>query len=215
MSGTQQQYTGLLKAGDIMMKYNDGSAINNLISFGQFFGRGNSSFTHAGIASSASTIIEMDGHGLQEHNLAGENSQYRYRVYRCVYSQVAAGAAAAAEMMRAGFAAGNTNITYSATGALGSISSREDLPNADIANDMLDKLLAGGDAFFCSGHVVLCYQMAASQSTTDRTFPFSDASGLFSLASTCYQPAYLEKVLSESDDFVRIGEFRGDAWTGA
>lgn len=214
MSASQQPVSGLLKAGDIMMKYNDGSGVNNLISFGQFFGRGSSAFTHAGIASSPSTIIEMDGEGLQEHNLAGENSQYRYKVFRCGHSQIAAGAAAAAEMMRAGFAAGNTNITYSVTGALASITKHQDLQNADVASDVLDRLLGGGNAFFCSGHVVLCYQMASSQCMSDQNFPFSDAGGLFSLESTCYQPAYLEKILSASDDFMCIGEFRGDAWVG-
>lgn len=210
-----QQTTGLIKAGDIMVKYNDGSAINNLISFGQFFGRGNSSFTHAGLAASPTHIIEMDGDGLQLHNLAGENSQYRYRVFRCTLTGVGDGAAAAGEMMLAAFSAGATDLPYSPLSAFASVSKSTELPNADIANDMLDTLLKGGEALFCSGHVVLCYQMACSQMMGQTNFPLSHAGGLFSLDSTCYQPAYLEKVLSESELFWRVGEFRGAAWTGA
>jgi hypothetical protein len=214
MSDSQQTTLGLLKPGDIMVKYNDGSGVNNLITFGQFFGRGDSSFTHAGLAHSATHIIEMDGHGLQLHDLTGENSQYRYRVYRCLIDGVGAGAAAAGEMMLEAFRAGAADITYSALGAFGSISKSSALPNADVANGTLDTLLAGGDAFFCSGHVVLCYQMACGQAMGQANFPLQHAGGLFSLESTCYQPAYLEKILAESGSFWKVGEFLGASWEG-
>ncbi|MEO3473490.1 hypothetical protein AAFN86_16610 [Roseomonas sp. CAU 1739] len=210
-----QQFTGMLKPGDIMVKYNDHSAINSIIAFGQFFGRGSSQFTHAGLCASPTHIIEMDGDGLQLHDLTAENSHYSYRVYRCVIDGVGAGAAAAGEMMLAAFQAGATNLTYSLGQAAASVWKSSAVPNGDIANDMLEKLLAGGDAFFCSGHVVLCYQMACSQLTGQQNFPFSDAGGLFSLEQTCYQPAFLERKLSESTDFFwKRGEFTGASWTG-
>lgn len=214
MSDVQDPIMGLLRPGDIMVKYNDGSGVNNLITFGQFFGRGDSGFTHAGLAASSTHIIEMDGHGLQLHDLTGENSQYRYRVYRCGISGIGAGAAAAGEMMLEAFRAGATDVTYSLKDAFLSISKSSALPNADVANDTLDTLLAGGEAFFCSGHVVLCYQMACSQAMGQATFPLQDAGGLFSLEQTCYQPAFLEKILARSDNFGKVGEFRGASWEG-
>jgi hypothetical protein len=204
---------GCLQAGDILIKYNDGSAVNNIISFGQFFGKGPAKYTHAGITSSPTTIIEMDGHGLQEHNLLTDDALITYDAFRCTLPEIAAGACEAARMMLEGFRSQTDNkpnmgITYSVSGALCSISKNQFFQDSDVANRVLDKLLASGDTFFCSGHVVLCYQMACSQGMAQSHFPIQDSGALFGLESNCYQPAYLWQILSSSQFFNKIGTVR-------
>ncbi len=205
-----------LHTGDIMVKHNDGSLVNNLISFGQLFGRGSSKYTHAGILSDKHRIIEMDGHGLQEHDLRNENRGVTYDVFHCTVKELRYGAAEVAKMMLANFGSqsGNPSITYSKGGAFKSISSRTAFTDDDVANTSLDKLLQSGDAFFCSGHVVLCYQIAASQMQIENqlqnVFPVQQINQLFSLQDVCYQPAYLQQVLSkQGSGFTFTGTFTG------
>ena len=91
-----------IRPGDITIKYSDGSVSNLLIRFGQLFGRGPSQFVHAGIASSATTVIELSGSGLHENNLFTDNAQLRYEVFRCRQPEVPLGAAETAKMMLVG-----------------------------------------------------------------------------------------------------------------
>lgn len=207
---------GCLQPGDIMIKHSDGSIISKIIRFGQLFGRGPSKFVHAGIASSGTTIIEMDEEGLQENNLLIKNADYKYDVFRCNYSNIQAGATETARMMLDGFGApqaaqGGSKISYSTGGAARSISKRRRLPGGDVINNTLDNLLsAGGDAFFCSGHVVLCYQSAMGQAQmAQNLFPVQHSQQLFSLDSTCYQPSFLWKTLEASHHFTKIGTVKG------
>lgn len=206
---------GAVRAGDIMIKHSDGSATSKLIRFGQLFGRGPSKFVHAGIASSGTTIIEMDGHGLQEHNLLTENAGYKYDVFRCNISSIAEGAAETAQMMLSGFqeyqrSNSGMRISYSAGGAFRSISKSAGWDGNDVINGTLDSLLkADGSAFFCSGHVVLCYQSSMGQHQIQGVLPIQHARQIFGLESSCYQPAYLHKALSESNHFTFVGKVRG------
>lgn len=198
-----------------MIKYSDGGAVSKLIRFGQLFGRGASQYVHAGIASSSTSIIEMDGHGLQEHNLLIDNAQIKYDVFRCNYPQVAAGACETAKMMYEGVCAHNSTgrgmkISYTLAGAARSISKSVGWKGDDVVNDTLDNLLkADGSAFFCSGHVVLCYQSALGQHQVQGTLPIQDSRQLFGLTDTCYQPAFLHKKLSESPHFKKVGTVKG------
>ena len=207
---------GAVRAGDIMIKHSDGGIISKVIRFGQFFGRGSSKYVHAGIASSGVTIIEMDGEGLQEHNLIIQNSMYKYDVFRCNYPDIAAGAAETAKMMLEGFrefqsTRSGMRIKYSLLGAARSISKRAKWDGKDVINVTLDNLMqADGSAFFCSGHVVLCYQSSMGQHQIQNTLPVQHASQLFSLTDTRYQPAYLHKALSKSAHFTKIGTVKGN-----
>jgi len=212
---------GAVRAGDIMIKYSDGSILSKLIRFGQFFGRGSSKFVHAGIASSGVTIIEMDGNGLTENNLIIDNSQYKYDVFRCNYPTVASGATETAKMMLEGVrefqksgpeARSGMRIQYTVLGAARSISKKAKWDGRDVINTTLDNLLQvdGGSAFFCSGHVVLCYQSSMGQHQIQQTLPVEDAQKLFSLKDTCYQPSFLHKSLSNSSHFRKIGTVKGN-----
>lgn len=205
-----------LRAGDIMIKYNDGGAVSNVIQLGQLFGRGSSKFTHAGIMSSATTIIEMSGSGLNENNLLTKNSGVNYEVFRCIDAEVAAGAAETAKMMYAGVQGGGMKVSYDMKGSVGSILSRKLIGNKVLNTDLqLDRLMSGkGAAYFCSGHVVLCYQAAIAQirqasAISQNVFPVQDAGKMFNQEQGCYQPAFLEKMLRKSTFFTALGKFRG------
>lgn len=102
------------------------------------------------------------------------------------------------------------HLPYSRQGAIRSISKRVALRNNDVVNTALDNLLsAGGEAMFCSGHVVLCFQSACSQMQIQNVFPAQGAQNLFNLTDSCYQPAFLYKVLKESTLFRHIGTVKG------
>lgn len=209
-----------LHTGDIMIKHSDGSLTNKLIRFGQLFGRGDSKYTHAGILSDHHHIVEMDGHGLNNHDLSGpHNVNVRYTVFSCRNRTLGRAAANVADMMLENFGLGGqgqSKITYSKSGALTSIwSSSSSGDTGDLGSAALDRLLGAGDAFFCSGHVVLCYQIAASQlgitGQTQGQFPIQQFNQLFSLKDTCYQPAYLFKILSaQGSGFTCTGTYVGE-----
>jgi hypothetical protein len=194
--------SGVVARGDIMVKWSDGSAVNKIIRFGQMFGRGPSKFTHAGVASGPTTIIEMGGHGLCQNNLLIENAGVKYDVFRCTLPDVPEGAANAADLMFSNFSSASgggrqNKITYTIGGAARSISKAEDFADQDVANTKIDALLGRGQEFFCSGFTVLCYQMALTQLRVRAT--------VFKLTDVCYQPAFLWKVLGESPHFRKVG----------
>lgn len=206
---------GAIKAGDIMIKYSDGSLVSKVIRFGQFFGRGSSQYVHAGIASSPTQIIEMSGNGLNENNLLTDNARYKYEVFRCNYPSVAEGAAETGKMMYEGFKAFQASgqgmkISYTMAGAARSISKSVGWDGNDVINTALDSLLkADGSAYFCSGHVVLCYQSSLGQHQIQGILPVQHAQQIFGLTDSCYQPAFLHKKLSESTHFTRVGTVKG------
>lgn len=195
-------------AGDIMVKYSDGSSVNNIIQFGQWFSKGSSKYTHAGLAVSATAIVEMDGHGLQEHDLTSQNAGIFYDVFHCRIPGVGQGAAETAKMMR-GF---SDQIEYSKSGAFTSISRSTGLATTDKINTLLDNLLTGGsEYYFCSGHVVLCYIVAMQQMDAMRegAFPTSKIQAVFGLDDVCYNPSYLHQHLKKSSYFDYMGKFKG------
>ncbi len=208
-----------LHNGDIMVKHSDGKLVSNLIRFGQFFGQGDSKYTHAGILSDHHHIVEMDGQGLNKNDLSGvHNVNVTYTVFHCRNVKLRRAAANVADMMVENFGLGSQhqNINYDGKGAFGSIWSHSNVGDtSDLGSMALDRLLGAGDAFFCSGHVVLCYQIAASQLSmsgqTQGQFPIQHFNQLFSLKDSCYQPAYLFKILSQQGSgFRRTGVYRGE-----
>ncbi|GHC64456.1 hypothetical protein [Limoniibacter endophyticus] len=218
--------------GDILVKCHDGKVTSRVIAFAQSFGTGPSKYTHAGIASSSTSIIEMSGAGIGENGLMERNAQYVYDVFRCKDTEVAAGAAEAARMMmdRARFWKTGTdgsllNVTgsfkdgrsklsgpvsynmFGAKGAARAIFSRAKLKDRDNTNRIIDRLYDGGYSFFCSGHVVLCYQMVAEQLAIQGVVN-SELRNTFKLESHAYQPAYLWHRLKKSQAFDFVGTFQ-------
>lgn len=173
-----------IQTGDVMIKHQvEGDTLGKVIRAGQLLSSGPSVMVHAGIAYSPTKIIEMDGQGLQR-NLLSSNGEhgYRYDVFRCKSNQLARGAAAVADLMWRGVTgdkgggneplAPGMKIQYSAKAAacsvLPSVLGMFGLVTADQSNNVLamkwvEALSGGGASFFCSEHVVLCYQISGRQ----------------------------------------------------
>lgn len=177
-----------IEAGDIMIKHRvEGDSLGRLIKAGQLLTSGPSNMIHAGIAYSSTKLIEMDGEGLKR-NLLAENARhgYRYDVFRCKEKRLARAASAVAELMWRGVT-GETGgkgppaerppptmkIRYDARAAacsvlptfystFGLVTGEQD--NNCLAMQWIQGLSGeAGSAFFCSQHVVLCYQIAGRQ----------------------------------------------------
>ena len=210
---------GPLQPGDILVKKNDGSVIGNAILFGQAVVSGAGAYAkwaHAGIATSDRMIAEMDGKGLQHHDLAVGNAGYTYSVFRCKFKDVAIGAAETANMML-GFKESKGRIIYTTKGAAKStLWSSGDLRDRNRVNSMLDHLLDGEDvSFFCSEHTVYCYTVALEQSGLLPARSRPDLPGLasfFSYEPGNYSPAYLYEMLIKNNRFDYLGLYKGMRW---
>ncbi|KAA0577028.1 hypothetical protein F1643_09890 [Azospirillum sp. INR13] len=210
---------GAVKAGDIMIKHRHGLGATGIaIKIGQLFSRGKSDFIHAGIASSPTTIIEMDGDGLQENNLLTKNANYSYDVFRCTTPGIGEGAAQTAIMMRQGIVGGGfaqggtTQMPYTIGGAVKSLGRGGGVQSTDRINTLLDQLMAGGrEAFFCSGHVVYCYLVAMEQSNiaVQGSFPLQNMQAVFGMEARYYNPSFLHHHLSNNQHFRRVGKVKG------
>ncbi|TCH97040.1 hypothetical protein EJV46_17105 [Roseococcus sp. SYP-B2431] len=211
---------GPLQQGDILVKESDGSATGGVIKFGQWLVSGAGAYAkwaHAGIATSDRMIAEMDGEGLQHHDLAVKNAGYTYSVFRCKFKNVAIGAAETANMML-GFQNNKSgHVTYSIGGAAKStLLSTGKLSDRNRVNALLDKLLDGQDvSFFCSEHTVYCYVVALEQSGLLPARSRPDLPGLgsfFSYEPGNYSPAYLYEMLVKNNRFDYIGLYKGLRW---
>jgi len=209
---------GPLLPGDILVKQSDRSLINMGITVAQSWsGAGAySNYTHAGIAVSDRMIAEMDGKGLQHHDLAAANAGYTYAVYRAKFRDVARGAAETARMMFGFHDSGL--VTYSTGGAAASVLlSRHKVSDKNRINTFLDKVLAGRKVdFFCSELVVFCYLVALEQSglLPPRSRPdLPGLSSFFDYEPGEYSPAYLYEMLRKNQWFEFIGNYRGMRWS--
>jgi len=205
-----------LKPGDIMLKHYDRSKIGTGILLGQAAtGQGAANFIHAGIASSNLSIIEMDGDGLQENVL--RDAHYDYDVYRIKSPAIAARAAEAAIAQHRSFAYFKANgqgikIEYALwTGAVKSLGKIKgfDKGNTKLLIQNFSNT-AGIQAYFCSGHVVLCYCVAMHEmQVLENYFPASHARQLFSMSASCYNPSELAMTLAGNPQhWQRIGTFK-------
>src|SRR4051812_4633112 len=106
-----------LAAGDLMLKFNGGSATNRLIAFGQRVrGQANYMVVHAGIMFDSTYIIESSGPGLVANDIRVQNAAYGYLVFRAKNANMAAGAGTCAKMMF-DIHSTNRNMSYSLGGA--------------------------------------------------------------------------------------------------
>lgn len=216
---------GPLQEGDILVKESDGGFVGSLINGAQWVVSGAGAYAkwaHAGIATSERMIAEMDGEGLQHHDLAVKNAGYTYSVFRCKFRNVAVGAAETANLML-GFqdnyaVTKSGHITYSKSGAAKStLLSTGGLTDRNRVNSLLDRLLAGTNvSFFCSEHTVYCYVVALEQSGLLPARSRPDLPGLasfFSYEPGNYSPAYLYEMLVKNNRFDYIGLYKGMRWT--
>ncbi|PWC34072.1 hypothetical protein TSO352_27535 [Azospirillum sp. TSO35-2] len=205
---------GAVQAGDIMVKNWQGMTRSGvIIRLGQLFSKGKSDFTHAGIASSPTAIIETNSAGLQENSLLSTRGDLTYDVFRCLIPGIGAGAAQVAAMMLQNFTqGGSAQLPYDSWGAVKSLGGGSASQSSDRVNKLLDKLLAGGsEGFFCSGHVVYCYMVAMEQANiaVQGSFPLQNMQAVFGLESRYYNPSFLHKHLSGNQNFKFIGKVKG------
>ena len=101
------------------------------------------------------------------------------------------------------------NIGYSISGAAKSLISKKSF-NSRNCQSILQNLAKGGDeAFFCSGHVVLCYQAVMDgMRMAQNVFPIQHAAQVFSMAHSCYNPSILAQTLHKSNHFRILGTFK-------
>jgi hypothetical protein len=196
----QQLFCRDLRAGDVLLKIDDGKLTKKLIVFGQkLAGQANASFVHAGIMFDTTCVIESQGKGVVANDMRMKNRPCGYLVFRPANGALGQGAAAAAKLLfdihqRQG------SMKYNFTGALGSLFGNS--PRARSAGEMeklLDKVLEGKSSrFFCSQFVVYAYQFAASQSGLPpaSVFPMRDAD---------VSPSELGSLLARSGAFREIG----------
>jgi hypothetical protein len=168
-----------LRAGDILLKFNAGSAVNRLIRLGQrLVGQQNPDVVHAGIMFDSTYIIESSGPGLVANDLRVQDKPFGYLVYRCRNAGIAQGAGTCAKMMfdiqgrTRGLKYGAVGAAKSLFGGPGQVKSRETM------DDLLDRILEGKThRFFCSQFVVYVYQFVAEQNgiPAKSMFNFNDA----------------------------------------
>ena len=97
---TKRLFCRDLKGGDIVVKFNAGSATNRVIRLGQkIAGKENPDIVHAAILFDSFYIIESSGPGLVANDLRVHDKPYGYIVFRCNNPNVARGAATCAKMM--------------------------------------------------------------------------------------------------------------------
>lgn len=206
-----------LLQGDILIKMNDNTGINRAISIGQMLTNtgGHMLWTHAGLATSSTMIAEMNGEGLQHHNLTGENAGYIYAVFRCRYQQIAAGACRA----NAQLVTKNKKVVYNTSGATGSLMPSFLNTETDLMQNALKQMDSGETySLFCSEHVVFCYQVALEENSKFGLgseipkIPNLRMQEVFSRRAWEYSPAYLYAQLMESKIFDYQGRWKGMKW---
>jgi len=215
-----EEGTFALQPGDLLLKQSDGSLTNTVIKVGQTLtGARHRDYVHAAIAVDARHVVEIGGEGIHRNDILTTNAGYTYAVFRCRNQALAAGAAAAAELLLAGVGNdGAFDIKYAYQCALSSLGGGRALHDEDRINKVLDVLVGGGrELFFCSGLAVWCYVVAMEQTALEHDIK-RERNGLehdealdhfwalFDVRPEDYSPARLyERLLGDSDCFIDLG----------
>ena len=194
--------------GDIFLKHAfDGDPISKVIRMGQqATGQGSTHIVHAGLMGSAMGLVEMDGEGLQMNSVVAMNEDYIYDVYRCNYPELATRAGKLAAEM---YEHCGSKISYSKMGAALSLVRRDGFNTYHCRHILNNLSNGGGEAFFCSGHVVLFYSAAMDgMQIAQNIVPIQDAGSIFSMSHSCYNPSVLCQTLFKSKHFTYQGTFK-------
>lgn len=158
-----------LKDGDIMMKFNDSSFLNTLISFSQWiFTSANADLvTHAGIYV-LGNIIEVNGDGLNSDDLQDkDHKDMEYFVFRANDGEVAynIGGLAYQTYNRSGKELlDGKKLTYSKSGAFASLFRKGGATEKELIDSIEHEIgllyLREGASQFCSEFVTICIQYA-------------------------------------------------------
>jgi len=190
-----------LQAGDLMLKFNAGSAVNRIIALGQrVAAQLNPEVVHAGVMFDNTYIIEASGSGIHASDLRVQNAAFGYVVYRARNTAIANGAGTCAKMMF-DIQTRHGNLKYSVPGAVQSLfPGRRPAPHSPGEMDqLLDRILEGRThRFFCSQFVVYVYQFVAEQNGIS-------GAGLFVLRDAKVSPSTLASLLQSNSYFDEAG----------
>lgn len=189
-----------LRAGDIMLKFSDGTLVSNIISLGQrLFGKkDNPLVTHAGLMYDNRYIIESQGDGVVANDISVGDRAYGYIVFRCNNNDLAAGAAQFAKIMF-DVHGKKKSLKYGLQqAAMSLLRSGQESDSANLEK-RVDKILKGkSHRFFCSQFVGFVYQYVGEQNGIN-------ANGIFKVKDTLISPTLLAASLVESTLFEEIG----------
>ena len=190
-----------LRPGDLLLKFNAGSATNKIIALGQAArGQLNPQVVHAGVMFDQTYVVEASGGGIHASDMRVQNKAFGYLVYRPTNTGVAQGAGTCAKIMF-DIHKNRGNLKYSIPGAIGSL-----FPNGaggpatrDAMDATLDRILEGRThRFFCSQFVVYVFQFVAEQNGVPATSYFAIRDGKVS-------PSTLASMLQSSSVFSETG----------
>ena len=190
-----------LRPGDLLLKFNSGSATNKIIALGQAArGQLNPEVVHAGVMFNQTYIVEASGGGIHASDMRVQNASFGYLVYRPTNASVAEGAGTCAKIM---FDIHKTrgNLTYSIPGAVGSLfpSGAGGPATRDEMDATLDRILEGRThQFFCSQFVVYVFQFVAEQNRIP-------AMSYFAIRDGKVSPSTLASMLQTSGVFREAG----------
>jgi hypothetical protein len=190
-----------LRAGDILLKVDDGSLLGGAIKLGQsMVGGKNARVIHAGIMFDKHFSIESQGSGVSANDIRVQNKKYGYHVFRPNNANLGQGAGTCAKMMFDIHKA-HGSMKYSIGGAIGSLFSRgsgKPVTPGDM-DALLDRILAGRNSgFFCSQFVVYVYQFVAEQNGMP-------ASSCFNYSDAKAPPTLLAASLVRNSTFTEVG----------
>jgi hypothetical protein len=190
-----------LRAGDLMLKFNAGSLINQVIALGQqAAAQLNPQVVHAAVMFDSTYMVEASGGGIHASDLRVQNAAFGYVVYRPRNLAIANGAGTCAKMMF-DIQGRHGNLKYSIPGAVGSLFPRGGAApqSPDAMDQLLDRILEGRThQFFCSQFVVFVYQFVAEQNGIG-------ASSLFPLRDAKVSPSTLASLLQANPQFGEAG----------
>jgi hypothetical protein len=189
-----------LRAGDIMLKANDGSAFARAITLTErLVGQANPLIMHAGVMFDPTFIIEAQNSGISANDLRVGDLKCGYMVYRAKQDSFAKGAGTCAKMMFDIQGRHNT-LKYNFLGLPGAVlRSRGHAMSATSMDQLLDDILSGkGHPFFCSQFVVYVYQFVAEQNGVR-------ASQVFNVNDARISPSRLASLLQGNSWFGEAG----------
>lgn len=176
-----QLYARDLRPGDILLEWNGGSAVQQVIAFGQrVMNRGTDQLIHAAIMFDNRFLIDSTSDGITARDIYMKDKIYSFSVFRANNISLANGAATCAKIFMDINANTKRGISYDYTGAVASIfKAPGTAPSPSALDSAFDSLIKGKDhPFFCSQFVIFVFQFVAEQNglAAKKLFPFAEGS---------------------------------------
>lgn len=189
-----------LRAGDILLEWYAGTAVQDAIRFGEkVMHRGNDKLIHAGILFDNRYLIESKIHGIAGSDMYQQNKSCSYTVYRPVSLSLATGAATCAKVFL-DIHARTGGMPYNVTGAVSSIFKKPGSAPSRVQMDVAFSQLIKGKThpYFCSQFVVFVFQFVAEQNNIP-------AAKILNYDDGCVPPSLLGSILKTHPMFQEAG----------